>query len=165
MDLQHLSRARIVLLISTLLTVTGGLSIVLLKNYHAFQSGARSSSSVSTRATSKKAVNDQSDDAVTQTNSYTIKSGMITFSYPVDWTVNETEVGDAQKVVVSDEYGNPIAFLETNLSELGGAGATPVHLLRSKMIGGHLMNCLYALQNDKYYDVYFSRSNDDGLFA
>lgn len=95
MDLQHLSRARIVLLIATLLTVTGGLSIVLLKKYHAFQSGARSSSSVSTRATSKKAVNDQSDDAVTQTNSYTIKSGMITFSYPVDWTVNETEVGDA----------------------------------------------------------------------
>lgn len=97
MDLQHLSRARIVLLIATLFIVTGGLSIVLLKNYRAFQSGARSSSPVSTRATSKKAIDDQFDDTVTQTNSYTIKSGMITFSYSVDWIVNETEVSDAQK--------------------------------------------------------------------
>lgn len=27
------------------------------------------------------------------------------------------------------------------------------------------MNCVYALQNDKYYDVYYGRSNDNGLFA
>lgn len=109
----------------------------------------------------------QKSKEIAQTKTFNDAAAGVSFAYPSDWSVSPMTKDGSLKVTVNDSSNKPVAYLETKLMGLGGAGSTSYTTFSTKPLSNVVGNncALVSKVSDSSYQLYYGTSTLDACKA
>lgn len=91
-------------------------------------------------------------DTTNKTETFTDKTSGVSFEYPSNWSVATMNMSGSVMVTVKDSAAKPVAYLETNLSGLGGANPPVKYTtLSTQQNSTNLFDCAIVADGTSLY--------------